>query len=181
MPDNNHEKLKYPIGVFVNPEHITERMIHEWIKEIELLPSRLKTISENLTENELSWRYRPGGWTIQQVIHHLADSHMNSLIRFKLALTEENPTIKPYFEDRWAVLPDSTTFPVSESIKILEGIHARWTHLLKSFGAEDLERTFVHPERARRISLGENLALYAWHSNHHLGHIRQALTHRGEW
>ena len=181
MSYNELEKLKYPIGKFTKPDHITETLIREWIEEIELMPSRLKTLTEKLTAKELAWRYRPGGWTIQHVVHHMADSHMNSLIRFKLALTEDNPIIKPYLEDHWANLPDSTGVAIQESIKILEGIHARWTHLLRSMDMDDFKKTFIHPERGRQIALGENLALYAWHSNHHLAHIRQALSHHGEW
>jgi len=181
MADNELEKLKFPIGRFTKPDHITETLILEWIEEIELLPSRLKTLTEKLTVKELAWRYRPGGWTIRQVVHHLADSHMNSLVRFKLALTEDNPIIKPYLEDRWADLSDSTGVNIQESLKILEGIHARWAHLLKSMNKDDFKKTFIHPERGRQIPLGENLSLYAWHSNHHLAHVRQALEHHGEW
>jgi len=181
MSNNEIEKLKYPEGRFIKPENITKELINEWIKEIELLPYKLKVLTVKLMEYELGWRYRPGGWTIQQVGHHIADSHMNSFIRFKLTLTENVPTIKPYFEERWAELPDSTDVPISASIKILEGLHARWTHLLRSLNSEDLKLTFSHPERGRQITLGENLALYAWHSNHHLAHIRQALEHHGEW
>lgn len=178
---NDLEKLKYPIGKFKRPDQHYETKIRSWITEIEKLPVSLNELTGKLEEEELTWRYRPEGWTIRQVVHHLADSHMNSLVRFKLALTEENPVIKPYFEDRWAELADSRNVPVSVSIKILDGVHARWIHLLNSLKKEDLERTFIHPEHGRQITLGENLALYAWHSRHHLAHIRQALNHRGEW
>jgi hypothetical protein len=173
------EKLKYPVGKFVKPDRITEPLTRGWITEIEILPGKLRKITGRLGETKLSWRYRPGGWSIRQVVHHLADSHMNSLIRFKLALTEEKPVIKPYFEDLWAELPDTTYSPIQESVKMLEGIHARWVVLLRSLVEEDLRRTFVHPEHGGEVSLGENLALYAWHSKHHLAHIGQALAYQG--
>jgi hypothetical protein len=181
MPNNELDQLKYPIGKFEKPDNLTAAQVSDWINEIELLPVRLKDLTENLTSKELAWRYRPGGWTIQQVVHHIADSHLNSFIRYKLTLTEAIPTIKPYFEERWAELPDSTRVPISASIKILEGLHARWIHLLRALNMEDLKKTFIHPARGRQITLGENLTLYAWHSNHHLAHIRQALEHHGEW
>ena len=175
------EKLKYPIGKYVKPEPIEGIHIQEWIIEISLLPERLRALTEDLTRDELAMRYRPGGWTIQQVVHHIADSHMNSYIRFKLSLTETSPVIKPYLEDLWAQLPDSSGVRIEESLKILEGLHARWTHLLKSLSKEELKKTFVHPERGRHITLEENIGLYAWHSNHHLAHIRLALGKQGEW
>ena len=168
-------KLKYPIGKFNRPDRIDSKQIEMWIREIELFPDRLKLITEKLTEEELKLSYRPGGWTIQQLVHHCADSHMNSFIRFKLSLTEENPTIKPYFEDRWAEMPDYSLVDTKESLKIIEGLHVRWVILLKSLDFSDLKREFIHPEYGKRFTVGENIGIYAWHSNHHLAHIKLAL------
>jgi hypothetical protein len=181
MKPENLEKLKYPIGKFNWPEKIREDQTRIWIKEIELFPTRLIELIKELSENELNWKYRPDGWTIKQVVHHCADSHMNSFIRFKLSLTEDTPTIKPYFEDKWAELPDTTDSNISESIKILEGLHSRWTILLKSLKSEDLKREFIHPEHGKHISLGQNNALYAWHCNHHFAHIKQAIENKGNY
>jgi len=169
------DDLKYPIGNYKKPEAISTDQINDWIFEIEKFPPRLKTVIDDIGENELNWRYRPEGWTIRQVIHHCADSHMNSFIRFKLTLTEDRPTIKPYFQDRWAELYDSTDTPVTDSLKIIEGLHSRWTKLLKSLKSDDLKKEFIHPEHGKRFSIGETIALYAWHSNHHLAHVKQAL------
>lgn len=174
------EHLQYPIGRYKKPENITGNDIEKWITEIELFPKRVSDTVKGLSEDELNWRYRPGGWTIKQVVHHCADSHINSFIRFKLALTEDTPTIKPYFEDRWAELADTTKVDITESIKILEGLHRRWVVLLKSLNSEDLGKEFVHPDYGRKISLAENIALYAWHANHHLGHIKLAITNIGK-
>ncbi len=180
MKDTTHlQALRFPIGEFKKPEVMSPAHIAEWITEIELFPERLCHLVATLTGIELDWRYRPGGWTIQQVVHHCADSHMNSFIRFKLALTEDTPAIKPYSEAQWAELPDTTEAPVSESLKIIEGLHARWARLLRAFNANDLKREFIHPEQGKRFSLAENIGIYAWHCNHHLAHIRQALENKG--
>ncbi|MCB0730350.1 MAG: putative metal-dependent hydrolase [Ignavibacteriae bacterium] len=174
------EKLKYPIGKFQKPVEFTDEKISEFINVLETLPRNIKLQVTNLTEDQLDTQYRPNGWTIRQVVNHIADSHMNSLIRFKLALTEKNPTIKPYFEDRWAELIDSKNIPINSAVKMIEGIHERWVVLLKSFTQNDWERTFYHPESKREISLKENLAIYAWHSLHHLAHITE-LKKRNSW
>lgn len=168
------EKLKYPIGQFQKPKDITKEHIEGWIRIIEDFPNKLREEVENLTETELQKQYRPNGWTIEQVVNHCADSHMNSLIRFKLALTEETPTIKPYFENLWAELADSKDYPVKDSLKILEGLHARWTKLLKQLSKTDLKREFIHPETKEKISLKTNIGIYAWHCEHHLAHIKNA-------
>lgn len=174
------KKLKFPIGEFIKPDLITTERVNEWIREIELFPKRLKSLTQNLDKKELDFNYRPQGWTIWQVVHHCADSHMNSVIRFKLALTEESPTIKPYFEAKWAELSD-VTISIDASVKLLEGLHYRWAVLLKSLDEQDLKKEFIHPEHGTRISLAENIGFYAWHSNHHLAHIKQALAHKGEF
>jgi len=169
------EQLKYPIGHFPMPDLITNEIISLWIDDIASFPGRLRAIITGLSDDQLNLTYRPGGWTIRQVIHHCADSHMNSFIRFKLALTEDQPTIKPYYEDRWAELPDTKQMTVESSLKILEGLHERWTHLLRALTQTDYARTFYHPETKKTIRLDENIGIYAWHSNHHLAHIHQAI------
>jgi hypothetical protein len=168
------DPLKYPIGKFTKPEVISSENIVHWISAISSFPQRLIHEVSHLNDEQLETQYRPGGWTIRQVIHHCADSHLNSITRFKLALTEEQPTIKPYFEERWAELADCKKMPILPSLKILEGIHERWTVLLKSLKDEDFGRTFIHPEHGTKISIGENIGIYAWHSNHHLAHITMA-------
>jgi uncharacterized damage-inducible protein DinB len=170
----NIEELKYPIGKFQTPETIDCNQIEKWIKTIEEFPGKLSHEVLNLTQAELEKQYRPNGWTIRQVVNHCADSHMNSLIRFKLALTEDVPTIKPYFEDLWAELPDSNAFPIGSSSKLLEALHERWAFLLRSLSDQDLERQFKHPESGELISLKINIGIYAWHCEHHLAHVRNA-------
>ena len=172
------EKLKYPIGKFSLPETISEADIKNWIAAIEQFPNRLNKLVPYLSASELNYRYRPEGWTIKQVVHHCADSHMNSFVRFKLCLTEELPTIKTYHEDKWAELPDTTETDVSTSLKLLEGLHARWTVLLKSLDALALSKQYIHPEKAQPLDLKDTIALYAWHGNHHLAHIKQALENK---
>lgn len=175
------EKLKYPIGKFEKPEEITSDQIENWISEISVFPSRMVEVVKDLSDVRLDWNYRPEGWTIRQVIHHCADSHMNAFIRFKLCLTEDTPTIKPYLQDKWAELPDGSGSTITDSLKILEGLHSRWTLLLKLLNTDDLKREFQHPEYNKKISVAENISLYAWHCNHHLAHIKQALHYKGEF
>ena len=171
-------KLKYPLGKFKKPDVINHEVIENWIYEIELFPSRIWDLVKGLGEGELKWRYRPGGWTIQQLVHHCADSHMNNFIRFKLSMTEDTPSIKPYYEDKWAEMPDYDLVPIEESINIIEGLHSRWIVLLKYLSSEDLRKEFVHQEHGRRFTLAENIGIYAWHSNHHLAHIKLALKNK---
>lgn len=173
------EQLKYPIGRFKKPEIISKEYLQNCISIIENFPEKLKSEVGQLTDKQLDTSYRENGWTIRQVIHHCADSHINSILRFKLALTEENPTIKPYFEDRFAELTDSRNFPIEASLQILEGTHKRWTALLKSLSEEDLQKTFIHPEHNKEFSLEENIGIYAWHCNHHLAHISNLKKRMG--
>lgn len=173
------EQLKYPIGKFVRPASISEIKILEWIETIENLPETLTNLTKDLTIEQLHWPYRPDGWNIKQVVHHLADSHMNSIIRFKLTLTEDTPTIKPYFEDRWAALIDNNDNNLSHSLSLLKGLHAKMGSLMRSLTKADLKREFIHPEHGKRFSLEETIGTYAWHSNHHLAHIEQALKFKG--
>ncbi len=170
------EELKYPIGKFQVPSEYTDASRAEYIQVLADLPMKLKEVLVGITTDQLSNRYRPEAWTIRQVVHHLADSHMNSLIRFKLALTEDHPTIKPYNENLWANLADGNGDDITPSILIIEGIHARLVKLLTSVPAEDWERKVHHPESKRDMSMNFLLALYAWHSKHHLAHIKNALA-----
>lgn len=173
-------ELQYPIGKFEKPEEITREILNRYLNDISTFPSQLKKEVENLTDEQLDTVYRPDGWTIRQVVNHCADSHANSLTRFKLALTEEEPSIRPYFEDRWAELADSKNIPVEPALKMIEGIHERWIVLLKSLTDEQLSRTFIHPESGKTFRLDENIGIYAWHCNHHLKHIID-LKERNGW
>ena len=137
-------------------------------------PATLRALTAGRSDVELDTPYRPQGWTVHQVVHHVPDSHMNALIRFKLALTEDTPTIKPYDEARWAQLPDATQTPVDVSLALLDALHRRWVVVLRAMSPTDFERSFMHPEHGRTMSLDQALALYAWHGTHHLGHVRQA-------
>jgi hypothetical protein len=147
-------------------------MREQWLEEVAQAPSKIRSAIESLTPDQVDSPYRPGGWTARQVVHHVADSHMNSYIRYRLALTEDEPTIKPYHEDRWALLVDASGAPVELSLTLLDSLHARWMMLLKSLDAEQWQRTFRHPERGL-MTLEKNLALYAWHGKHHTAHILQ--------
>lgn len=177
----NPENLKYPIGKFMISEHQSDVQIHEWIATIEAFPQTVIELTKDLTVLQLSWHYRPGGWTIKQVVHHCADSHMNSIMRFKLALTEDTPIIKPYYEDRWATLADGNDTNINHTIILLKGLHAKWGILLRSLSPSDLKREFIHPEHGRCFSLDETIGLYAWHCKHHLAHMKQALKYKGKF
>jgi hypothetical protein len=177
----NLEKLRFPIGEFQKPDSISENDLETWIATIENFPSKIKTITQILSVEELNWIYRPKGWSIKQVVHHCADSHMNSLIRFKLALTEEVPTIKPYEEQLWAELADGNSNDILPSLQIIEGVHARWVLLLKSCEKKELKRQFFHPGNNKSSCLEETIGVYAWHCNHHFAHIEQALLHKGQF
>lgn len=171
--------LRYPIGQFQHEGDITEGQRQQWIEDIAALPDGLRAEVAGLSDAQLDTPYREGGWSIRQVIHHLADSHMNSFIRFKLALTEDHPTIRPYYEDRWAELADSKE-PVEISLQVLEGLHQRWVILLQSIDEAQYSRTFYHPESKETIRLDTNLGIYSWHGRHHLAHIT-TLKDRMNW
>lgn len=178
MNSEEIEKRKFPIGKFQKPEILTKELLERYISDIDTFPIRLKNAVSKLTDSQLDTAYRPDGWTIRQVVHHCADSHMNSIIRFKLALTEEKPIIKPYYEERWAELSDSKTLSIEPSLLLLEGLHKRWTNLLRSLSNQDLEKTFVHPEHGKSFRLDENIGVYAWHCNHHLAHITSLIEEK---
>lgn len=170
------EHLQFPIGRFAAPSNYTSEFIKTCIDEIEAFPTLLKELTKDLNSALLNLTYRPNGWKVKQVVHHCADSHMNSFIRFKLALTENQPTIKPYFEERWAELTDSLENNIEDSILLLSALHRKWVILLRSLTEEQLDLEFIHPEHGKKISLKENIATYAWHGKHHLEHIKIALS-----
>jgi len=172
------EKLKYPIGKFEKPINMTEEQKKDWINQISHFPTKLKNVVIQLSEEQLNCPYREGGWTVKQVVHHLADSHVNAVTRFKLALTENEPTIKPYDEAAWANLPD-VNGDISSSLAILEGLHNRWTNLLRSINNDEFNRTFFHPESNEYVPLYCALGTYAWHGEHHLNHITSLCERKG--
>ena len=172
------EDLSYPIGKFDRNLEFTPELRRKCIAVIAALPEKLEKAVGDLSDEQIDTPYRPNGWTVRQTVHHVADSHLNSLTRFKLALTEDVPTIRPYFEDRWANLADSL-LPIEPSIKIIEGVHSRWTTLLNSMSDEDFRRKLNHPESGE-WNLEEFLAMYAWHSRHHTAHITK-LRERNDW
>lgn len=165
----------YPIGKLKQPEEFTETVINKLIQDIRILPEHLKKVSKKIKhKKQLQYSYRDGGWSIEQIIHHIADSHMNALVRFKLALTENNPTVKPYDENLWAETAD-VQLPVKVAVKLLKGIHAKWTALLENMDKNDFKRTYTHPEYNTTSSLQDALAIYAWHGKHHVAQIEVAL------
>jgi hypothetical protein len=170
-------EASYPIGRFQFEGEMTKSVIEAWINDIEALPGLLQAAVNDLNNEQLDTPYRLGGWTIRQVVHHMADSHMNAYVRFKLALTEQKPIIKPYNEGKWAELPDSK-LPVNVSLSLLEALHTRWVDLLRSLGPSDWERRFIHPD-AGEVSVGENIGIYAWHGRHHLAHITTLCSRMG--
>lgn len=173
------EKLKFPIGEFQIPENVSVEDIRKYTDELARLPQALVDEVQDLDQDQLQTAYRPEGWTIRQLVHHLSDSHMNAFMRFKWALTEDEPTIKAYNEKRFADLADSQFTPVSLSLSFLKALHGRWVILLENMSTEDFERTFVHPESGFRYTLKQSLANYAWHGRHHLQHIKDIKKRKG--
>lgn len=173
------EDLRYPIGRYT-AQPFSEKLREEWLIDIQFLPQHLENAVQNLDAAQLDTPYREGGWTVKQVVHHVADSHMNSLIRFKLGLTEDNPTIKPYDENEWVKLADTQNLPVNVSLTLLHALHIRLHELLKNMSRMDLDRTLFHPEHKKEFTLWEFLGLYAWHGRHHTAHIT-SLRERMGW
>ncbi|MGC1644257.1 MAG: putative metal-dependent hydrolase [Candidatus Sulfotelmatobacter sp.] len=171
--------LRYPIGKFRFDGPLTAQQKQAALDDIATAPASLRAAVKGLSEAQLDTPYRPGGWTVRQVVHHVPDSHLNSYVRFKLALTEDEPTIKPYAEDRWAELNDTKATPVEVSLTMLEALHDRWVRLLRSLSSEEWKRTFRHPELGA-MTLEKTLALYAWHGRHHVSHIT-SLRDREGW
>ncbi len=161
---------QYPIGKFER-QAFSESIKAQWLLDIQYLPQHLENAVLNLDEAQLNTPYREGGWTVQQLVHHLADSHMNAYTRCKLCLTEDNPTIKPYDEVKWSELPDVLDLPIHISITLLHALHRRWHYFLQELTAADWDRTVFHPVNNRSMSLWDLLGIYAWHSRHHVAHI----------
>jgi hypothetical protein len=173
------DDLRYPIGPFTQDPSPTPGKRRDWIAAIAAAPARLRQAVAGLSDAQLETPYRPGGWTVRQVVHHVPDSHMNAYIRLKLALTEDSPTIKPYDETAWAMVADSARTPVATSLTLLEALHERWVIVLESMGDEDFARSLIHPERGR-VDLDWLLQQYSWHGRHHAAHVT-ALREREGW
>ena len=173
------EELRYPVGRFVAAREWTASVRAAATADIAALPARMRAAVEGLDDRQLDTSYRPDGWTVRQVVHHVADSHMNGLVRIKLALTEETPSIKPYDENAFALLAD-VRLPVDISLTLLDGLHARWVALYEGMTDEAFARSFFHPELAGTITLDYHAQMYAWHSRHHVGHVT-ALRRRQGW
>lgn len=172
--------LRYPIGRFSPPQPVSTDVISQCIQTISSFPKKLRAVTAGMSEAQLNIPYREDGWTIKEVVHHCADSHMNALIRFKLGLSEDNPTIKPYLQDEWVKQPDVKKESINVSLHLLEALHIRWASLLNEMSDDDYARTFYHPEMKKPITLAKNLCLYAWHCDHHLGHVT-GLKERMDW
>ncbi|MFZ1083309.1 MAG: bacillithiol transferase BstA [Candidatus Kryptoniota bacterium] len=173
------EDLSYPIGKFKPEPELTDSKRRQLIDDIAAAPTALRAAVKGLTKEQLDTPYRPAGWTVRQVVHHLPDSHMNAYVRFRLALTENEPTIKPYEQQLWAELPDAKTADIEMSLQLFEGLHQRWVLLLRSMKPEDFRRKYIHPESGVNV-LGNVLQLYAWHGKHHVAHIT-SLRKRMGW
>ncbi len=171
--------LRYPIGLFDWNVRPSEADRARYVQEIADAPAQLRTAVRGLSEEQLNTPYRPGGWTVRQVAHHLPDSHLNAYVRFKLALTEDKPTIRPYNEARWAELEDTRRTPIATSLELLEALHQRWVVLLRAMAPADFARRFVHPEMGE-LDLNLYTAQYAWHGRHHVAHIT-GLRQRSGW
>lgn len=176
---DNLEQKRFPIGRFEEPEKICDITLDKHIKVIKNFPGKLRDLIESFTDDQLDTPYREGGWTVRQLVNHIADSHINSFIRFKLALTEDNPVIKPYDEAKWAELQDSLNMPVKPAMRMIRGTHQRWTVLLNTLTNKQFERTFRHPEQNKDYNLRHYLAFYVWHCDHHYAHIENLKKEKG--
>lgn len=172
--------LRFPVGKFSSPAIISNTQINEWIRELEIFPAEVRRISASLTDHQLDTTYRPGGWTLRQVLHHLPDSHLNAYMRFKLAVTEDKPMIRPYDQDRWAECGDAKSAPVMLSVSLLESLHYRWVAFLRTLTEEQFHRIYIHPEHNKEFVLKEVLGMYVWHGKHHLAHIIETVK-RNNW
>ncbi len=168
--------LKYPIGEYQHPTVVDETQIDKWISSLEEFPQELMAVTSKLSTAQLDVAYRPGGWTVRQVVHHLADSHVNAYTRIKLTLTEDNPIIRPYDEETWADLPDAKTGDIGMSIEIIKAIHYRLTKTLRLINYADFERRYIHPAGNQQLNLSYLAGSYAWHGKHHLAHILSTLS-----
>ncbi|HVX41601.1 MAG TPA: putative metal-dependent hydrolase [Gemmatimonadaceae bacterium] len=173
------EDLRYPIGRFSRPDSLTPAARRAAIDTIAQCPAQMRAVVNGLDDAQLDTRYRPDGWTVRQLVHHVPDSHVNAYVRTKLALTEDTPTIKPYDEAAWARLPDAESTPIETSLRLLETVHDRWVRVLQAMRPADFERTLEHPENGL-MTLDQLVATYDWHSRHHVAHIRN-LRERNGW
>ena len=180
MKNSELEHLRYPIGKFFAPDSITPSMRESFLSDVDQLPHRMREAIEGLNASQIATPYRDGGWNPHQVAHHVADSHMNAFIRFKLALTEDVPTICAYDQTRWAELADVKTTPVQASLTLLDSVHARWVNLMRAMNDADFAREYYHPEHKKNWRLDAALALYSWHSRHHVAQIN-GLRERKGW
>jgi uncharacterized damage-inducible protein DinB len=170
------EIQRYPIGRFSRPDEYTTAGVNLAIASIDCLPRKLLSLVSNLSRENWERQYRPGSWTVRQVAHHIVDANVNNYTRFKFALTEDNPTIKPYVEDRWAELPDARTGDMRPALDLISAIHSKWIQTLRTMRETEFRRTFFHPRLDRAVPLYEAVGMYAWHGEHHLAHIRSALS-----
>lgn len=173
------DDLSYPVGKFSMPGSVSAGELATFVDQIAETPPRVRAAVAGLNDAQLDTPYRPDGWTVRQVVHHVPDSHMNSYVRFRLALTEDAPVVKPYEEARWAELHDARTMPIEPSLELLDSLHARWVPLLRSLTEGDWKRIFRHPDLGP-VRLEQNAALYAWHGRHHVAHITR-LRERMGW
>ncbi len=176
------DDVRYPVGPWQRPvagRAATDAERGAWIAEIAAAPAAMRRAVAGLSEAQLETPYRPGGWTVRQVVHHVPDSHLNAYVRFKLALTEETPTIKPYDQATWAMLSDARTVPIDVSLAMLDALHVRWVAVLRGMSAADFRRGYHHPEQQRVVPLDEALSLYAWHGRHHVAHITSLRAREG--
>jgi uncharacterized damage-inducible protein DinB len=171
--------LRYPIGKY-EPQPFSHKLRDAWLNDIKYLPQAVESVILNLDKAQIHTPYREGGWTVQQLIHHIADSHINAYCRFKLCLTEINPTIRTYEEKRWAELDDVKDVPVNVSITLLYSLHTRWYEAIRNLHDEAWQRTVFHPEQEKQLTLWHLLGMYAWHGRHHVAHIN-ALRERNKW
>ncbi|MFK8038699.1 MAG: YfiT family bacillithiol transferase [Crocinitomicaceae bacterium] len=175
------EELKFPIGKYEPNKNPDSETLNSWINQIKTFPDQLSKTLAGVDETKLRWCYRPKGWNTIQLVHHCADSHMNAFIRFKLALTEDSPIIKPYDEALWSKLPDSSYENLPLSVGLLTHLHAKWVSLFNAFSMSDLTKTYIHPEHGQVFNLAETIGNYAWHGRHHLAHINLAFDSRGKF
>ena len=173
------DDLRYPIGKYIS-QPFSKMQKEKWLLDIKLLPTTLEMCAQNLDAVQLLTPYRDGGWTVQQLVHHVADSHINAYTRFKLGLTEDNPTIRTYEEKQWALLADVNAIPINVSFTLLHALHLRWHAAIENLGDSDWEKTIFHPEQKKEISLWFLLGMYAWHGKHHTAHINK-LRERMGW
>lgn len=173
------EQLRYPIGTFQRPDAITKAQLQEWIDTLDTIPEDLASLVLPLSDAQLDTPYRPDGWTVRQVVHHVSDSHHHSYIRFKWALTEDTPVIKYYFEKEWAEQPDAKHAPIQMSLDHLKAVHVKLVYLLRTLSEEQLNKTYIHPEHNEEVSLKLTIGKYAWHSRHHFAHIKNLIERQG--